>query len=328
MKKHHQLKKIGLLLLTMTLILSACGGGGQEQGAEEDLFITIATGGTSGVYYPIGGAISTILEEELGYDTSVQATGASVENINLLLNNNAELAITMGDAVLQAYEGFGAFEGEEPKTELTGIAGLYPNFVQVVTTADSGIETFADLKGKRVGVGAPNSGVELNARMMFEAHGMSYDDIQEDYLSYSEAIDQIRNGMIDAAFVTSGLPNATVIDLSTTHEVKIVPIEGEAMTYLEEHYPFFTASEIPAGTYDNEEPIPTASITNLLLVNHTLSEEVVYNITKALFENLETLHNAHNAAQDISLEKVEEGMVVPLHPGAQRYFEEQGVLAE
>lgn len=337
------MKKLLLIFTAMLLLLMAACGGGEEENsaannqenqgeepdvdvADEDLFITIATGGTSGVYYPIGGALSNLIETNLNFDTSVQATGASVENINLLDTNRAELAITMADAVLQAYEGSGAFEGEAPKEDLRGLTALYPNFVQIVTTEDSGINSVEDLRGKKVGVGAPNSGVELNARIILEAHGMSYDDIDEDYLSYSEAVDQIKNNMIDVAFVTSGYPNATVIDLSTTHSAKIIPIEGEAIDYLVEKYPFFSANVIPAGTYDNDEDVPTASITNLLLVNNSLSEDVVYEITKALFENLDVVHASHNAAKDISLDAVGIGMPIPFHAGAEKYFKEVGAL--
>lgn len=332
------MKKILFIFTAMLLLLMAACGGGEEnnsapdnQGedvevADEDLFITIATGGTSGVYYPIGGALSNLIETNLNFDTSVQATGASVENVNLLDTNRAELAITMADAVLQAYEGSGAFDGETPKEDLRGLTALYPNFVQIVTTEDSGINSVEDLRGKKVGVGAPNSGVELNARLILEGHGMSYDDIDEDYLSYSEAIDQIKNNMIDVAFVTSGIPNATVIDLSTTHTAKIVPIEGDAIDYLVEKYPFFSANIIPAGTYDNDQDIPTASITNVLLVNNSLSEDVVYEITKAIFENLDVIHASHNAAKNISLDKVSVGMPIPFHPGAEKYFLEVGAL--
>ncbi|PYZ92650.1 C4-dicarboxylate ABC transporter substrate-binding protein [Salipaludibacillus keqinensis] len=300
--------------------------GEESANVDEDLFVTVATGGTSGVYYPIGGAIANILEGDLGLDTSVQSTGASVENINLLDTNRAELAITMADAVAQAYEGSGAFDGDEPKENLTGLASLYPNFVQVVTTEDTGIETIEDLAGRSVGVGAPGSGVELNARMILEAHDMSYDDIDEDFLSYSEAIDQIKNGMVDAAFVTSGVPNATVIDLSTTHDAKVIPIEGEGMDNLMEEFPFFSTGVIEGGTYDQEEDVNTATITNLLLVNSELSEDTVYEMTKSLFENIDDIHSSHNAAQDITLETIQEGMPVPLHPGAERYFEEVDAL--
>ncbi|SES88113.1 hypothetical protein SAMN05660297_00837 [Natronincola peptidivorans] len=334
------MKKVLFLLLAVVLILTGCGGGAgntaQEPAQEpaegeaqidRSMFITVASGPTSGVYYPIGGGFSNVIEHELGYRSSVQSTGASVENINLILNNRAELAIMMADAVQQAYQAFGAFEGEEPKEELRGLMSLYPNYVQLVTTVDTGIESFYDLEGKRVGVGAPNSGVELNARLMFEAHGMTYDDIRPDYLNYGEAIDQMRNGMIDAAFVTSGIPNSTIMDLATTHEIKIIPIEGEGMEYLKEHYPFFSPNIIPAGTYDNPEDVNTATIMNLLLVNVNVPEEVVYDITKGIYENIDIIHSSHSAAErHINIDTFMDGMVVPFHAGAEKYYKEVGVI--
>ena len=164
--------------------------------------------------FPLPDDARTIFEvmKDAGYKTSAQATGASVENINLILNGEAELAIAMQDSVVQAYEGFGAFEKAEP--DLRAMMRLWPNYVQLVTVASTGIKSVEDLKGKRVGIGAPNSGVELNARMIYEAYGMTYEDSDVDYLSYGEAIDQMKNGQCDAAFVTSGLPNATVSELA------------------------------------------------------------------------------------------------------------------
>ena len=197
-----------------------------DRGSE---FVTIATGPTSGIYYPIGGAFATALGNA-GYKTSAQATGASVENINLITNDEAELAIAMQDSVMQAYEGFGAFD--TANTDLRALMRLWPNYVQLVTTADTGIKSVEDLKGKRVGVGAPNSGVELNARMIYDAYGMSYDDSEVDYLSYGEAIDQMKNGQCDAAFVTSGLPNSTVSELAFSYDMVIVPIDGEEVPEL------------------------------------------------------------------------------------------------
>ncbi|MGY4688518.1 TAXI family TRAP transporter solute-binding subunit [Salibacterium sp. K-3] len=329
------MKKLLTMLGASVLVLGACGNeesggaeGNGESAVEEDMFLTVATGGTSGVYYPIGGALSNLYESELNTDSSVQSTGASVENINLLEEDRAELAITMSDAVSQAYEGTGAFEDEEAKEGLRGMASLYPNYVQVVTTEDSGIESMEDLEGMDVGVGAPNSGVELNAQMVLEAHGMSYDDINEDFLSYSEAIDQMQNNMIDAAFVTSGLPNSTVIDLSTQEDVKIVPIEGEALSQLQEEYAFFGEGTIEKDVYETGEDIQTATIMNVMLVNESLSEEEVYELTETMFNNIGTIQDAHNAAQDIDLESVTEGMPVPLHPGAEQYYEEQDALEE
>ncbi|RSL33907.1 TAXI family TRAP transporter solute-binding subunit [Salibacterium salarium] len=328
------MKKLLITLGASVFVLGACGGeegGGEEAGgdeSEENMFLTVATGGTSGVYYPIGGALSNLYESELGTDSSVQSTGASVENINLLEEDRAELAITMSDAVSQAYEGTGPFEEEEPKEGLRGMASLYPNFVQVVTTEDTGIESMEDLEGMDVGVGAPNSGVELNAQMVLEAHGMSYDDINEDFLSYSEAIDQMQNNMIDAAFVTSGLPNSTVIDLSTQDDVTIVPIEGDALSQLQEDYEFFGEGTIEADVYETEEDVQTATIMNVMLVNESLNEDDVYELTETMFNNIDTIHDAHNAAQNIDLDSVTDGMPVPLHPGAKRYYEEQDALDE
>ncbi|MDO5048320.1 MAG: TAXI family TRAP transporter solute-binding subunit [Actinomycetaceae bacterium] len=325
------------MMLAMTaaaaLTLAACSGGGEGGDAEGGTggegtvdFVTIAAGGTSGPYYQISATMAQIFADELGADASPQATGASVENIELITSDRAELAFAMGDATRQAVEGTGPFEGKDELKDLKALTALYPNFVQIVTTADSGINSVEDMKGKRIGVGDQNSGVELNARMIFEAHGMTYDDITEDYLSYSDAIDQMKNGQVDAAFVTSGLPNASVLDLVTSHDVKIVPIEGEGMKKLIELYPFFNEDVIPGGTYDEEEDVSTASIMNQLLVSPSLSDDEVYALTKAMFENLDKVHQAHNAATNITLDSVEDGLAVELHPGAKRYFEEQGAL--
>lgn len=319
-----------LLIAALAVAVTACGQKKEAKEAAIDksqVFITVASGPTSGIYYPIGGGIGTVVGTDLGYRSSVQSTGASVENINLILNKKAELAIVMSDAVLQAYQAFGAFQGQEPKTDLRGLMGLYPNYVQLVTLESSGIKTFKDLKGKRVGVGAPNSGVEVNARLMFEAHGMSYTDIRPDYLNYGEAIDQMRNGMVDAAFVTSGIPNATVLDLATTKKIRIIPIEGEGMAYLKQKYPFFTADIIPAGTYGNDADVNTATIMNILLVSKDLPDAVAYDLTKGIFEHIDKIQATHNAAKKhVNLQSALEGMVVPLHPGVEKYFKEVGIL--
>ncbi|MDO5494517.1 MAG: TAXI family TRAP transporter solute-binding subunit [bacterium] len=299
-------------------------GGGEAGGGDADIdFLTIAAGGTSGPYYQIGATISQVFQEGLGSDSSVQATGASVENVNLIADGGAELAFAMGDAVRQAMEGTGPFEGDS-HPDLQAVTALYPNFVQIVTIADTGITSVNDLAGRRVGVGDINSGVELNAQMILEAHGMSYDDIEEDFLSYSEAIDQMKNGQVDAAFVTSGLPNAGVLDLATTNDVVIIPIEGEGMASLLELYPFFSENVVPGGLYDEEADVPTASIMNQLLITSDLSDDQVYEITKTFWENIDQIHASHNAAQEITLESITQGLVPELHPGAVRYYEEVG----
>ncbi|AOT70522.1 TAXI family TRAP transporter solute-binding subunit [Geosporobacter ferrireducens] len=327
------------LLLVFSLFLTACGGGtsapaDQDAGNTEtntinknDYFITVATGPTSGLYYPIGGAFSNVIKNKLGYKSSAQSTGASVENINLIIGGKADLAITMSDAIAQAYDAFGAFEGKEPQKNLRVLMSLYPNYVQLVTTNKSGITKFEDLKGKRVGIGAPNSGVELNARMMYEAHGMTYEDSKVDYLNYGEAIDQMKNGLIDAAFVTSGIPNATVMELGTTNKIVIVPIEGEGAKNLIEKYPFFVEEVIPASTYDTDTDVNTVSVRNIMIIREELPEEVVYEITKGIFENIEEIKASHNTANThLSLENSQIGINIPFHPGAEKYYKEVGII--
>jgi len=329
------MKRITASILILFVLCASLFAAGTKEGEaasagqlnRSQYFITVAAGPTSGIYYPIGGGIGSVVGNTLGYRSSVQSTGASVENINLVTGKRAELAIVMADAVLQAYQAFGAFDGKTPQTDLRGLMGLYPNYVQLVTTENTGIRSFQDLRGRRVAVGAPNSGVEVNARLMFEAHGMTYADIRPDYLNYGEAIDQIRNGIIEAAFVTSGIPNATTLDLATTRAIRIIPIEGQGMANLKAKYPFFTETVIPAGTYGNATDVKTASIMNILIVSKDLPTEVVYDITKGMFDNMGIIHDTHSAAKkDINLKTALEGMVVPLHPGAEQYYREVGLI--
>lgn len=319
-------------LASAALVLSACGGGsggggGGSAEGEGDLgteFITIATGGSSGVYYQVGAGMSELLASELGSDTSVQATGASVENITLLTDGGAEVAFAMADATTQALEGAGPFEEGGAVESLPAIANLYDQYLQLITVEGSGIESVEDLAGKRVSVGDINSGVELNARTVVDAYGMSYDDFTADYLSYAEAIDQMKNGQVDAAFVTSGLPNSAVTDLSTTEDVKVVPITGEGRENLLNDYDYFGEGEVPADVYDTAEAAETLTIPNLLLASPELSEDAVYEITQAIFDNIDQVHATHNAAKDITLENATDVTVTEIHPGAQRYYDEAG----
>jgi TRAP transporter TAXI family solute receptor len=242
------------------------------------------------------------------------------------------MAIAMADSVIQAVESFGAYEGKPPAKNLRAMMGLWPNVCQIVTTADSGINSFADLKGKRVGVGAPNSGVELNARMMFEAHGMSYKDCRVDYLSYGEAIDQMKNGLCDAAFVTSGLGNATIRELGTSKKIAFVPVDGEAREKLIAKYPFYVPFVIPAAVYGAEKDTPTAAVMNIMLVDVKLSDAVVYDLLDNIYspKGLEAIHAAHGTAKaNISPETALSGILgtsVPLHSGAAKYYKDKGIL--
>lgn len=306
---------------------AAAAGSGETSKVDIDRaseFVTVATGPTSGIYYPIGGAFATVLGDA-GYKTSAQATGASVENINLILNGEAELAISMQDSVMQAYEGFGAFDTAAP--DLRALMRLWPNYVQLVTTANTGIKSVSDLKGKRVGVGAPNSGVELNARMIYEAFGMTYEDSSVDYLSYGEAIDQMKNGQCDAAFVTSGLPNSTVSELAFSYDMVIVPIDGEGRDNLINKYPFFAASVIPADTYGNAEDVESVFVYNVMLVNKDLSDDMVYDLLDCIFseKGISGIKASHNTAdKNIDITFGVSDVKIPLHDGAAKWWQEHG----
>ncbi len=328
------MKKRDVLLTALLLVVvsfSLIGAGQGEKAAAGPLdrskhFITVATGPTSGLYYPIGGAFASLLKNRLGYQTSAQATGASAENLTLILEKRAEIAIAMSDVVAQAYDAFAAYEGKKPATELRALMNLYPNIVQLVTTERTGIKKFTDLKGKRVGVGAPNSGVEVNARMMYEAHGMSYADSKVDYLNYGEAIGQLKNNLVDAVFVTSGVPNATIMELGTTHQIVIVPIEGEPLEKLMAKYPFFVKETIPADAYNTKGDVNTTAVNNILVLHKDMDSDVVYDITKGIFENLGDIHAAHSTAREnISLKNAKNGVGIPFHEGAERYYREMGL---
>jgi TRAP transporter TAXI family solute receptor len=322
-----------LCALVAVLSLSACSlaFAAQPSVKRGDYFITVLTGPSSGIYFPIGGAFSTFIGS-IGYKTSATATGATAENINALLTGQGEMAIAMSDSVIQAVESFGAYAGKPPAKQLRAMMGLWPNFCQIVTTADSGIKTFADLKGKRVGVGAPNSGVEINARMMFEAHGMSYKDCRVDYLSYGEAIDQMKNGLCDAAFVTSGLGNATIRELGTTKKIAFVPVEGAPLKKLIAKYPFYIEATIPATVYGAEKDTTTAAVMNIMLVDIKLPDDVVYDLLANIYspKGLEAIQASHSTAKaNIKPETALRGILgtsVPLHNGAAKYYKDKGML--
>ena len=328
-----------MMMIVMALTVAACGGGGDKKADNKaagkvdrsKYFITVLTGPTSGIYFPIGGAFSKVVGE-MGYKTSATATGATAENINAILTGKGEMAIAMSDSVIQAVEAFGAYQGKPKAENLRAMMGLWPNVCQIVTTKDSGITKFTDLKGKRVGVGAPNSGVELNARMMFEAHGMTYKDAKVDYLSYGEAIDQIKNGQCDVAFVTSGLGNATIKELGTAKEIVFVPVEGEALKKLIAKYPFYVEWKIPKETYGTKVDTTTAAVMNIMLVSKNLSDDVVYDLLTGIYsqKGLETIGASHaTAKREIKPETALRGIKgtsVKLHPGAEKYYKEKGML--
>ena len=292
--------------------------------AEE--FINILTGGTSGVYYPLGVGLSKIYAEKIpGARTQVQCTKAAVENLNLLQQGKGELALALGDSVKLAWEGNADAGFKAPLDKLRGLAAVYPNYIQIVASKESGITDFAGLKGKGLSVGAPKSGTELNARAIFSAAGMSYEDLgKTEYLPFAESVELIKNRQLDATLQSAGLGVASIKDLATSIDITMVAVPADVVTAL--GAPYIPAT-IPAGTYNGQTAdVPTVAVVNFLVTHEGVSEETVYQMTKQLFENLPELEAAHKAAASIKLEKALGGMPVPLHPGAERYYKEKGLM--
>ncbi len=292
-------------------------------------FISIATGGTGGAYFPIGAGLADIINKHLtGYNASAEVTAASKVNCINVNDGKSDLALVLGDTLSYGYKGdkLGGFT--KPLSNLRVIANIYANTIQIVARKDSGIRTLSDLKGKKVSVGAPGSGTEINARQIFAAAGMSYKDFDRtEYLSFSESADQMKNRAIDVTLMSSGMPNPGIMDIATSQEIVIVPIPAAVIDKLGKELPFFVPATIPKGMYKGqEEDVQTVGVPNFLIAGATMDENTAYEITKAMFENLPRLVQAHAAAKGIKLENATKGLPVPLHPGAAKYYREKGLI--
>lgn len=295
--------------------------------AHAQRFITILTGGTSGVYYPLGVALSQIYGRAMP-DTkfTVQSTKASAENVNLLQAGRGELAFTQTDTLAQAFKGDKEVGFEKPLEKLRNMAVIYPNYIQIVASQASGIRSLTDLKGKRVSVGAPKSGTELNARAVVKAAGLSYDDFAKtEYLPFAESVDLMKNGQIDATLQSAGLGVASLRDLSSSMAITVVPVPPDVVEKIGD--PVYVSKIIPANTYTGQtEDVPTVATGNALATHSGVSDDIVYMMTKLTFENLEILASAHAAARQIQLSADATKSGAPLHPGAERYYKEKGII--
>lgn len=310
-------------VLAGALALSTALGAAPVKAAE---FINVLTGGTSGVYYPLGAALSNIYGTKIeGARTQVQATKASVENLNLLQQGKGEIGFALGDSVKLAWEGDADAGFKAPLDKLRGIAAIYPNYIQIVAAKEAGIASLADMKGKSLSVGAAKSGTELNARAIFAAAGMSYEDLAKtEYLPFAESVELMKNRQLNATLQSAGLGVSSIKDLATSVEIQVVAVPEEVVTKLGAPY---IAATIPAGTYKGQDAdVPTVAVVNFLITHSDVSDETAYQMTKQLFENLPEMEAAHNAASQIKLENALTGMPVPLHPGAERYYKEKGLL--
>ena len=290
-------------------------------------FINILTGGTSGVYYPLGVALSQIYGKAIpGSKTSVQATKASAENLNLLQAGRGEAAISLGDSLSDAWKGNEEAGFKSPLKKLRTIATLYPNYIHFVATADSGIKSLADIKGKRISVGAPKSGTELNVREILKAAGISYKDFSKvEYLSYAESVELMKNKQLDVTLLSSGLGVAALRDLAVSQKVNFLTIPAEIVAKIND--PAFLVGVIPAKTYEGQNSDETTvSVFNYLVTHEGVSTDTVYTMTKSMFENLDQMSAAHSAAKAIKKENAAKTPPAPLHPGAEKYYREIGLI--
>jgi TRAP transporter TAXI family solute receptor len=290
-------------------------------------YINVLTGGTSGIYYPLGVALSRIYGNALPESrSSTQATKASLENLNLLQSGRGEIAFTMGDTLSNAWRGNEEAGFKTPLKKLRTVAGLYTNYIHIVASQESGIRTLADLKGKRVSVGAPRSGNMINAQEIFKAAGLSFKDFSKvEYLPFGESVELMKNRQLDATLQSGGLGMASIRDLASSVKIVFVPVPAAVVAKIGD--PAYGSGVFPAKTYiGQDESVPTAVIRNFLATREDLPADTVYRMTKSMFENLDMLTAAHAAAKDIVRDNAYKDMPVPLHPGAERYYREVGLI--
>lgn len=291
--------------------------------------LVMATGGTAGTYYPLGGAMAQIINSRVkDVNVSIQSTGASVANIRMIQNGEVDLALVQTDIADYAWNGTEMFTDDGKLQNFRVIASLYPELIQVVARAESGIDSIADLKGKKVSVGAPGSGTEANARQILEIYGLTYKDLaQVQYLSFAESAEAFKDKHIDAFFVTAGIPNAGIQDTATMHKIQVLAVPDNMYKNLHDKYGFYGQALIPAGCYINQtEQVKTVAVQAVLIARRDLDEDVVYGMTAALFDNLSELAATHAKGKEMSLEGALVGVSTPLHPGAEKYFKEKGIV--
>lgn len=296
-------------------------------GEIKEKFVSIATGSVSGTYFPLGGAFSSIINKNLeGVNCSVESTGGSVANILLISNEETELAFVAASSAYDSVKGQGAFVDNKIEN-VRGILSLYPEAVQIVST-DSNIKSVYDLKGKKVAVGAVGSGTETMARTILGIYGMSYDDITEDFLGFTDASTGLKDNTIDAAFIWAGVPTSGVMDLGSQHDISLINFEAEEVAKLKEISPYTVTIDIDKSIYSSLiEDCTTIAIPAILVGDSNLSEEFVYQLLVNTFENPEVLQKAHTRGYDITMETALEGLDgIEIHPGAIKYYKEKGLL--
>jgi len=315
------MKKFTMILVGCMLLI-----GSISVTSAQELKMILATGGTAGTYYPFGGAMAKIWNSKVpGVNVTAQATGASAENIRLINKKEVELALVQSDTIDFAYNAKETFK--EKLTKMAAIAVLYPEVIQVVVRGDSKINSFPNLKGVKIGVGAPGSGTEANFRQLLDIYGMKKEDVRAQFLSFSESAEQFKDKHIDAFIVTAGIPNAAIMDVSVMQSIRILSIPDDKVAKLMKKYPFLSPVVIPLNTYKNQlSEVKTVAVAAVLIVSSDLPEDAVYKLTKVLFENQAELASAHAKGKELNLKKAATGVSIPFHAGAVKYYKEKGAM--
>ena len=325
------MKKITTFFLMALLLSSAVFANGGQEGGASKTFVTIGTGGVTGVYYPTGGAISKMVNkkfDEYGIKATVESTGGSVFNVNAIMSGDLEFGIVQSDRQYQAYNGLADWEEAGKQEKLRAVFSIHPELVTLIAADDAGIKTFEDLKGKVVNIGNSGSGHRGNAIDAFTAYGMNIEtDIKAESLKAAESAKMLQDGRIDAYFYTVGHPNGSIKEATSgarkTHFVPITKVDS-----LIEKYPFYAYSYVPASEYpgaSNTENVKTFGVKATLCTSADVPDEVVYVITKEVFENFDEFKTLHPAYKVLTKESMLEGLSAPMHPGALKYYEEAGL---
>jgi TRAP transporter TAXI family solute receptor len=327
-RRSHMKQTVAFLGVCMLLIglLAGCGDKKADptKAPDKKVFINLATGGTAGVYYPLGVAMADSLNKSIpGMSASSQSTGASVANVNLIREGKVELALIQNDIAFYAVNGTEMFK-DKRVSNMKGVATLYNETIQIVTLADANIKTVMDLKGKRVAVGALRSGTEANARQILEVFGLTYADIRPQYLSFSEAANGLKDGNVDAAFVTAGAPTAAIQDIAAQHKIALLPFSAEMSDALIKRYPFYAKQTVKRNTYPGvTADVNTVAVKAMLVISNKVDDAMAYSMTKAIYSNLDRMKVSHALGADIQKATALEGMPIPVHAGADKFFKEK-----
>lgn len=324
-------KFLVLLLVVAIIVVFTMGCGGTNNAQKKEApppakKVSVATGGTAGTYYPIGAAITAIITKYVpGVEATAEATGASVANLKMIADKKVDFIMGAANTTLSAMKGEAPFE--KPIDNIRGITSLYPETFQFVVLKSSNLKTIYDLKGKKVVVGAPGSGTERTAKLMLEAHGIAYGDIKPQFLSFGEGVTALKDRLVDCAIVGSGIPTSAVVDASATLDINLLEVDSEAFKKIAANIPDLTLVTIPEGTYKGvNKDIITVASPALLSTHKDMDTELVYQITKEIFTHLEEIKGAHAQGKNVTLENALKGMSIPLHPGAEKFFKEKGVI--